>query len=116
VQQYNAALRQLVGRYADSARLVDFHAACVEHLTAAAAVRATPAPPLAGLPSMSLWGMVWIQVAAVVRRYVFRSSWNAVSRVNRLRLLTDHVHLNDTAAALLVRSLQPFVDELIAGS
>lgn len=40
-------------------------------------------------------------VAAAARRLILRQDWNTVSATQRLQLLTDHVHLNDTAAAVL---------------
>jgi lysophospholipase L1-like esterase len=45
--------------------------------------------------------------SALVRRLVLRRSWNEVSEAHGLALLTDHLHLNDRAAAVLA--------DLIAG-
>lgn len=39
--------------------------------------------------------------AAAARRLLLRQDWNAISAKRGLRLLTDHVHLNGTAAALV---------------
>jgi len=40
-------------------------------------------------------------VAAAARHLLLRQDWNTISARHGLRLLTDHVHLNDTAAAVL---------------
>ena len=39
--------------------------------------------------------------SALVRRLVLRRSWDEVSEAHGLALLTDHVHLNDRAAAVV---------------
>ena len=38
---------------------------------------------------------------ALVRRLVLRQSWDEISRAHGLALLTDHLHLNDRAAAVV---------------
>jgi acyl-CoA thioesterase I len=40
-------------------------------------------------------------VAAAARRLLLRQGWNAISAEQGLRLLTDHVHLNETSAAVV---------------
>ena len=39
--------------------------------------------------------------SALVRRLVLRRSWDQVSHAHGLALLTDHLHLNDRAAAVV---------------
>ncbi len=39
--------------------------------------------------------------AAAARRLLLRQDWNTISAAQGLRLLTDHIHLNETAAALV---------------
>jgi acyl-CoA thioesterase I len=40
-------------------------------------------------------------VAAVTRRLLLRQDWNTISATQGLWLLTDHIHLNDTAAGVV---------------
>lgn len=86
VVQYNAVLKRLVEeRYGSTARLVDFHAACVRYLGGQAGRK----PPPLGLQSW--WPMVMLMGGAVIRRFVLRQGWDSVARANGLLLLTDQV-------------------------
>jgi acyl-CoA thioesterase I len=42
-----------------------------------------------------------LMVRAILRHVVLRSSWDAISHRNGLGVLTDHIHLNDRAAAVV---------------
>jgi acyl-CoA thioesterase I len=44
-------------------------------------------------------------VAAAARRLLLRQDWNTISAKQGLHLLTDHVHLNDTAATVVAELL-----------
>jgi hypothetical protein len=85
---------------------------------AAAAAAAAPGAVQDGSSSssaftMSLaslaYGMVW---ATYLQRLLLRRSWDDVSRMQRLLLLTDQVHINDTAAGLLLALLLPHLQQL----
>jgi hypothetical protein len=52
---------------------------------------------------------IWWQPTAVFQHYLFRRSWDDISRSRGLLLLTDNVHINDTAAELVAQTVQPFV-------
>jgi hypothetical protein len=52
---------------------------------------------------------MWWQPTAVFQHYLFRRSWDDISRSRGLLLLTDNVHINDTAAELVAQTVQPFV-------
>jgi len=108
VQQYNASLARIVARHGGTARLVDFHAACVRYLEEQPGGRGGKPYAL-----LSWFGLVRYQFTAAPLRQVLRLSYDTISRVNGMRLLTDQVHLNDKAGALLLELLQPFVDELV---
>lgn len=42
---------------------------------------------------------------ASLQRYLLRRSWNQIAEMNGFTLLTDHIHLNDTAADMLAQSI-----------
>jgi acyl-CoA thioesterase I len=86
VEQYNAALRERCERRGVPClplhrRLADLIPA--EHR----------APPGSGATGP--------MVAAAARRLLLRQDWNTISAKQGLRLLTDHVHLNERAAAVV---------------
>jgi hypothetical protein len=45
-----------------------------------------------------------------MQHYLLRRSWDDISRRRGLLLLTDNVHINDTAAELVAQTVQPFVE------
>eukprot|EP00878_Enallax_costatus_P010878 GHUV01011359.1.p2 GENE.GHUV01011359.1~~GHUV01011359.1.p2 ORF type:complete len:128 (+),score=41.19 GHUV01011359.1:1303-1686(+) len=52
------------------------------------------------------------QVIALTRRRVLRTSWDDISRSRGMYLLTDQIHMNDTAAGLMAQVLLPYVKDL----
>ena len=47
-----------------------------------------------------------------IKHFMQRKSWNAVSADHGLELLTDHIHLNDRAAAVVAALIGDFLDDL----
>jgi acyl-CoA thioesterase I len=86
VQRYNAALRELCEHRG---------VACLPlHRQLADLIPAEHRGP----PGSGATGPM---VAAAARHLLLRQDWNTISGKQGLRLLTDHVHLNDTAAGVL---------------
>lgn len=52
--------------------------------------------------------VIW-QPTAVLQHYLLHRSWDEISRLRGLQLLTDNVHINDTAAQLVAQTVQPFL-------
>ena len=50
-------------------------------------------------------------MSAAAQHMILRRSWNSVSRRNGLSLLTDHIHLNDTAANAVAELINTFLQE-----
>ena len=48
---------------------------------------------------------------AVVLHYVFRWSWNRIGQKYNLKLLCDHIHLNDNAGEILEKLMKEFINE-----
>jgi acyl-CoA thioesterase I len=95
VSAYNTALRTLAA---------DHDVSCLplhEQLVALLPERHDP-PPYAGRMAPI--------ITAALGHYVLRRSWDAVAARNRLVALTDHVHLNDRAAAVLADTVGEFLD------
>jgi acyl-CoA thioesterase-1 len=86
VGAYNAALREIAAEM--GIPVLPLH----DRLVALLPPDHTP-PPFEG--RRNLMG------SALVRRLVLRRSWNEVSTAHGLALLTDHLHLNDRAAAVV---------------
>ncbi len=86
VVEYNAALREIAAEA--GLRVLPLH----DRLVALLPADGTP-PPFEG--RRGLMG------SAIFRRLVLRRSWDEISEAHGLALLTDHVHLNDRAAAVV---------------
>mgnify|MGYP000845561695 CR=1 FL=1 len=54
-------------------------------------------------------------MTAGVRHVVLRQSWDSISRSRGLTLLTDHIHLNDRAAAVVSSLIDDFVAQSLGG-
>jgi acyl-CoA thioesterase I len=54
-------------------------------------------------------GSTALMVRAAARHVALRQSWNEVSAAHGLRVLTDHVHLNDSAASTVADLIAGFV-------
>ena len=63
-----------------------------------------PHTPPAYTGNLSL--MSW----SLLRHEVLRQSWDTVSQAHQLTLLTDHIHLNDRAALLVVELVDGFLN------
>lgn len=50
-------------------------------------------------------------MSATAQHMILRRSWNSVSRRNGLSLLTDHIHLTDTAANAVAELIDTFFQE-----
>jgi lysophospholipase L1-like esterase len=91
VRAYNAALREVAA--AAGVPVLPLH----DRLVAQLPEGHTP-PPFEG--RRDLMG------SALVRRLVLRRSWNEVSEAHGLALLTDDVHLNERAAAVVAELVE----------
>ncbi len=91
VVEYNEALRDVAA--AAGVEVLPLH----DRLVALLPEDHTP-PPFDG--RRDLMG------SALVRRLALRRSWNEVSAAHDLALLTDHVHLNDRAAAVVAKLVE----------
>ena len=47
---------------------------------------------------------------AVILHYVFGWSWNRIGRKYKLKLLCDHIHLNEKSGAVLQKLMKDFID------
>ncbi len=86
IREYNEALREVAAEA--GAEVLPLHDRLVALLPAG-----HEPPPFEG--RRDLMG------SALVRRLVLRRSWDQVSHAHGLALLTDHLHLNDRAAAVV---------------
>ena len=50
-----------------------------------------------------------IGLRAVILHYVFGWSWSRIGRKYKLKLLCDHIHLNEKAGAMLQQSMKEFI-------
>jgi acyl-CoA thioesterase-1 len=91
VRAYNAALREVAA--ADGVPVLPLH----DSLVALLPEGHTP-PPFEG--RRDLMG------SALVRRLVLRRSWDEVSEAHGLALLTDNLHLNERAAAVVAELIE----------
>ena len=49
---------------------------------------------------------------AVILHYVFRWSWNRIGEKYRLKLLCDHIHLNEKSGAIFQNLMEDFINEV----
>jgi hypothetical protein len=61
---------------------------------------------------LTLWNLLSSGVVAKWQTLVNGRSWNEVSRLRGLVLLTDQVHMNETAAWLLAGLVQPLLQDV----
>lgn len=94
VREYNAALADVAAER--GVAVLPLH----ERL--AATIPANTRPP-------SYDGSEAAAVVAVLRHMVLRQGWDRVSRASGLHVLTDHIHLNDRAAAVLAGLVEEFL-------
>ena len=94
VREYNAALREVAAE--TGVQVLPLH----DRLVALLPEGHTP-PPFEG--RRDLMG------SALVRRLVLRRSWNEISAAHGLTILTDHVHLDDRAAAVVADLIEDWL-------
>ena len=94
VREYNEALREVAAE--TGVEVLPLH----DRLLALLPTGHTP-PPFEG--RRGLMG------SALARRLVRRSSWDEVSEAHGLVLLTDHLHLNDRAAAVVAGLIEAWL-------
>jgi acyl-CoA thioesterase I len=99
VDGYNDTLREVAARH--EVDCLPLHDRLVE------ALDATRTPP-------PYTGNIRKVMTAGARHLIFRQSWNTVSRRNGLSLLTDHIHLNDRAAAVVADLISTFLRESLS--
>jgi lysophospholipase L1-like esterase len=96
MEEYSAAIRALARRR--GAAYLPLHERLREHLAAN-----PPGEPRAPRPGM---GPI---LQARFKHSVLRRSWDDISRENGYRLLTDGIHLNDTAAGIVADLVVDFM-------
>lgn len=94
VREYSATLREIA-----AAKQVAY-LPLNERLTELLPANLTPPPYTA---SLNLAGV------AAFKRFILRRSWDSIATEHRLTLLTDHIHLNDRAAAVLADLIGEFL-------
>mmetsp|Transcript_32372 Transcript_32372/g.76861 ORF Transcript_32372/g.76861 Transcript_32372/m.76861 type:complete len:228 (-) Transcript_32372:354-1037(-) len=107
VCKYNSVLTQVATGH-DNVRLLDFYEACVQYF----------ASEETSVPATQPWSSFQLLSRMLVCswRHNFGQSWDALSHLLGNRLLTDYVHLNDTAASLLVNMLVPCLRDVLLQS
>lgn len=131
--KYSRALGELVTRQHPWASMVDFQSACRAHMAthsphwkqavqemrqlqensnSSSPSGAAPAGPSSSQWVMSFWSLTRNGVTAMCRHLIYGHSWNEVSRLQGLLLLTDQVHMNETAAWLLAGLVQPLLQDV----
>eukprot|EP00775_Hariotina_reticulata_P008118 gene8118-8312_t len=117
ISRMQSILQQLILDY-PIAELVDYNTACVDYLkahnkawkqAAADGSRKAWAEPM---HHFNLLSGGWLMATSVMQRYWLHHSWDDISRARGMHLLTDQVHLNDTAAVLLADQLEPLIQHL----
>lgn len=107
--QYNADLKAHISKTYVDVGVADLHGRCVQFLQDNShRSKQLQLPPA----SFSVPSVLMCQCSAVFRHYLFGQSWDSISRSRQLMLLTDQVHINDTAAELVVGVLQPLLHGL----
>lgn len=96
VDDYNTTLHDIAGRH--GASCLPLHDRLVTQL------------PTGHIPP-PYTGDVKIVMKAAARHMLVRQSWNTISRRNRLALLTDHIHFNDTAAITVASLIGDILQE-----
>lgn len=129
VEQYNSKLRQMIKDSFPVVQIADYYTAAVQYLQQhhpasqqykALANGAQPAQQEYSMFDMclnpsytfSMLNFLGRQLVAVAKQRLLGISWDGISSSRGLHLLTDWVHMNDTAAGLLARVLLPHVQDL----
>lgn len=129
VEHYNNVLKQMLNSEYPAVQVVDFYTAFVQYLQQhhpayqqykALEPESKPLKLKRSLHDMliypwypySLLSMVRDQMGSAVLHSCFGMSWNSISKRRGLYLLTDQVHMNDTAVTILAELLLPIVREL----
>ena len=102
VETYNAAIREIAA--ATRIDYLPFHERMLEYLEAHAAERSTLPPRLAYRDGL-------INIGNATALHHTGLSWNEISRRNGLQLLTDGLHLNSTAAAMIADLIENWLSQ-----
>ncbi len=65
-------------------------------------------------PRLRYDGRLWLVYMATVRRYALGQSWDTVSERNGFYVLTDHIHLNDRSAQVIVELVGEVLAEAVS--
>jgi lysophospholipase L1-like esterase len=114
IQEHNTALKDVAAQYKGEVTVVDFHAACQQHLQQHTTPSKPPAP--ACYLDLPTWSLVWKVLEMLFLHSVVRLSWNSIATMRGRVLLHDDVHLNETAGHLLARQLQPLLQKALSTS
>lgn len=130
--KYSRALCELVTQQHPHASMVDLQSACRAHMATHSPWKQalqelrqlqeitnsnnSSSPSAQAGPSsqwdLTLWNLLSSGLAAKWQTLVSGRSWNEVSRLRGLVLLTDQVHMNETAAWLLAGLVQPLLQDV----
>lgn len=108
VELHNAELKEVVAQY-PNATIIDFGGSCRGYLQMCDISQRSQHARF----SFTMWNFFLWQIGSLLQHYVLRQSWNAISRRRGLKLLTDQVHLNDTAGMILLKDLERFIRQLV---
>lgn len=121
--KYSRAVCDLVAQRYPHVSMVDLQSACRQHMDQHSpswqeAMQATKQQQQgAGSSGNSQWklnlysaikNMAWSKGRNAIRRH----SWNQISSSQGLVLLTDQIHMNDTAAGILAGLVQPLLQDV----
>lgn len=106
----------------DINRRVDTYNQALRHVAAEHAVECLPLhdrlaarlPPAHNPPPYT--GSAGLMIRASLSHNVLHRSWDRISAANGLAVLTDHVHLNDRAAALAAELVADFITAEFGGT
>jgi lysophospholipase L1-like esterase len=120
MELYNRKMEEVASSSPDTT-FVDFYATCWQHLDAASADSPSSSPKAGAAaavgklkhrkwPGYSFLYSMHLLAKSTVARRVLRKPWDLVGKMNGFKLHVDGIHMNDTAAKLLCKDLQPFVE------
>jgi hypothetical protein len=109
VSRHNKIIADIAPKY-PSVELIDFHAACINYLqeNTRSIQNHRPEPFVLDDKNPILQALLlhfWSLMTGLLQKLVLRRSWDGIAKARRRLLLVDDVHINDTAAQLLVQQL-----------
>jgi len=118
MEQYNSKMQEVASSFPDTT-FVDFYTTCWQHLDTVTPSNHSSSPKAAAAAGGRLKRRTWpgysflysmhLLAKSTFARRVLRKPWDFVGKINGFKLHVDGIHMNDTAAKLLCKDLQPFV-------